>query len=332
MGRRTSIYLDDDLQAAVKASGVPLAELIRRGLTTANEATSSGTADSPEPKKTAATPLGAIGPGEPTPGTICMTPNCFQRDTRTYGLRNLPLCTACAHALQGQEYKRPGTERATRALRRGAALQALAPACPSARIRHMNTVVWTTLITATATVTASLGAVWIKSHFDDRTQARQTKQNRATAREEQQRQAYGELVKTARLALRNFYQLCMAYRADAPNIPAVEQAFSQTASLAADLNQAAALAELAGTPNGRQHARTIYDKARECAELFQAQELVFAANPPTDPATGKLLGPVNPGGTGKRRLFAEPNINRLIAEIETAIDQFIEAANTELGQ
>jgi hypothetical protein len=32
MGTRTSVYLDDGLQAAAKASGAPLAELIRRGL------------------------------------------------------------------------------------------------------------------------------------------------------------------------------------------------------------------------------------------------------------------------------------------------------------
>jgi hypothetical protein len=33
VGKRTSVYLSDDLAAAVEASGVPLAELIRRGLT-----------------------------------------------------------------------------------------------------------------------------------------------------------------------------------------------------------------------------------------------------------------------------------------------------------
>jgi hypothetical protein len=32
MGRRTSVYLDDALEAAVRASGVPVAELVRRGL------------------------------------------------------------------------------------------------------------------------------------------------------------------------------------------------------------------------------------------------------------------------------------------------------------
>ena len=50
-----------------------------------------------------------------------MAPGCFQRDTRTYGLRKLPLCTACAAALTGHTYWRelpPGAERITR---RGAA-------------------------------------------------------------------------------------------------------------------------------------------------------------------------------------------------------------------
>jgi hypothetical protein len=32
MGKRTSVYLSDDLDAAVKASGVALGELVRRGL------------------------------------------------------------------------------------------------------------------------------------------------------------------------------------------------------------------------------------------------------------------------------------------------------------
>jgi hypothetical protein len=32
MGKRTSVYLSDELSDAVKASGIPPAELIRRGL------------------------------------------------------------------------------------------------------------------------------------------------------------------------------------------------------------------------------------------------------------------------------------------------------------
>ncbi len=103
---------------------------------------------------------------------------------------------------------------------------------------HMTTVVWTTLITAVATVTASLGAIWLKGRYDDRAQARQAADARAAAREDQQRQAYGDLVTTARLALRNFRQLRIAYTAAAPDIPAVKDALSQTDSLAAEMNKA----------------------------------------------------------------------------------------------
>ena len=140
--------------------------------------------------------------------------------------------------------------------------------------QRMSPIVWTTLITAVATVTAALGAVWIKGHFDDRAQARQAEQARTAAQSDQRRQAYGELVTTARLALRNFRQLGLAYAAKTPDIPAVNEAFSQAASLAADMNKAAALAELVGSPSGRKHARAIYDKAKACADLLQVHELI----------------------------------------------------------
>ncbi len=116
-GERTSVYLAADLAAAVKASGQPLAELIRRGLT-------AGTAEAaPSAKNTLITssPLAALPDGEPSSGSLCMGPGCFQRDTRKYGLRELPLCTACAAALQGQTYKRDLPPGAARAIRRGAA-------------------------------------------------------------------------------------------------------------------------------------------------------------------------------------------------------------------
>jgi hypothetical protein len=73
------------------------------------------------PITTATPPLGAISQGEPSLGAICATPSCWQRDTRAYGLRNLPLCAACAAALQGYEYKRPTPPGAARLARRGAA-------------------------------------------------------------------------------------------------------------------------------------------------------------------------------------------------------------------
>ncbi len=118
MGQRSSLYLADDLAAAVKASGIPLAELVRRGL-------DAGTAEVPQSPAPgpAASPLGAIpatGPGEPSPGVICMGPGCWERNTSRYGLRKLPLCPACAAALEGKHYQRQAPPAAAR-LMRGAA-------------------------------------------------------------------------------------------------------------------------------------------------------------------------------------------------------------------
>lgn len=194
----------------------------------------------------------------------------------------------------------------------------------------MTAIVWTTLITGGATVSAALGAVWIKGHYDERAQARQAGQNRAAAREDQQRQAYSELVVTARLALRNFRQLRVAYMADAPDIPPVREALSETDSLAANMYRAAALAELVGSPAGRKHARAVHDKAKACADLFQSRELNLAAAPNT--VAGKLLGPAIPGGISKVIPFDEAKAKVLGDELSAAIDEFIETANTELGQ
>jgi hypothetical protein len=77
-GERTSVYLDDDVQAAVKASGVPLAELVRRGLGTA----AAAPAQAPAPAQAAASPAGplVLPPGEPCPGVACSGPGCWNRD------------------------------------------------------------------------------------------------------------------------------------------------------------------------------------------------------------------------------------------------------------
>ena len=82
MGQRTSVYLDDDLHTAAKASGVPLAGFVRCGL-----ATSTAPAEAQVP---AAAPLGTLDDGEPSPGVLCAGPGCFQRDIRKYGSASSP--------------------------------------------------------------------------------------------------------------------------------------------------------------------------------------------------------------------------------------------------
>jgi hypothetical protein len=118
-GQRSSVYLADDLAAAVKASGTPLAELVRRGL-----AHNAQPADQPADKHLVAQAAHssiAIGPGEPSPGVLCAGPGCFQRDTARYGLRRLVLCAACAAALQGQVHRREVPPGAARVIQRGTA-------------------------------------------------------------------------------------------------------------------------------------------------------------------------------------------------------------------
>jgi len=67
----------------------------------------------PAPKDTLTTSPSLTFPdGEPSPGVLCMGPGCLDRSTSRYGLRRLRLCRACAAALTGQTYQRPGAERA----------------------------------------------------------------------------------------------------------------------------------------------------------------------------------------------------------------------------
>ena len=98
-GERTSVYLAEDLAAAVKASGTSLAELVRRGLG----------ADEAQPTEPAASPVSTTSGlliGEPSPGVACMAPTCWERNTTRYGLRHVPICPADAAALEGRVYQR----------------------------------------------------------------------------------------------------------------------------------------------------------------------------------------------------------------------------------
>jgi hypothetical protein len=115
VGQRSSVYRADDLAAAVKASGQSLAELIRRGLTVGASETAQL---APGP---AALSLTVIADGEPSGGAICMTPGCWERNTAKYGLRQVPLCTACRAALEGRTHQREIPPSAARLMRRGAA-------------------------------------------------------------------------------------------------------------------------------------------------------------------------------------------------------------------
>jgi hypothetical protein len=123
----------DPAQARAKAEGASLAALMRAAiqryasgdLTSSAEPASQAypalTSHAQAASQGTAAAIAATGTGEPSPGAVCMGPGCWQRDTRKYGLRSLPLCTACTAALRDEAYKREIPPSAARIMRRGAA-------------------------------------------------------------------------------------------------------------------------------------------------------------------------------------------------------------------
>jgi hypothetical protein len=99
-GERTSVYLAADLAAAVKASGVPLAEPVRRGLaasTAAEPVVQTAAAHSDSPARVAASLAPSLTASR-VPLYRMLRPGLLEQDTARYGLHRLILCTACAAA------------------------------------------------------------------------------------------------------------------------------------------------------------------------------------------------------------------------------------------
>ena len=123
----------DPAQTRAKAEGASLGALMRAAVqryATGDLTSNAEPASQPHPSLTShaqgasqstAAAIAATGTGEPSPGVVCMGPGCWQRDNRKYGLRSLPLCPACAAALQGRTHQREIPPSAARLTRRGAA-------------------------------------------------------------------------------------------------------------------------------------------------------------------------------------------------------------------
>src|SRR5690349_22572377 len=104
--RRTA-RIEDDIwdpaQARAKTEGASLGALMRAAVQryASGDLTSNAQpASQPHPELTShgkaaghgtAAAIAASGTGEPSPGVVCMGPGCWERNTRKYGLRQLPL-------------------------------------------------------------------------------------------------------------------------------------------------------------------------------------------------------------------------------------------------
>jgi hypothetical protein len=86
VGKRTSVYLSDGLAAAVEASGVPLAELIRRGLAARTPGETRERAAPPHAIPTVTvTPMQPPLGQAPERGSMAPRPRCPHPGTRMIG-------------------------------------------------------------------------------------------------------------------------------------------------------------------------------------------------------------------------------------------------------
>lgn len=179
----------------------------------------------------------------------------------------------------------------------------------------MSTIVWTTLITATAAVTGSLGAVWIKGHFDDRTEVRKAKETSVAEVSGRRREAYAQLLTTARKALEQARLRQATFKSKGK----VDNDLILSPD---DLAQVVALAELLGSPQSQTHVRAIYDKATDLNRSFQLAMPAAAPHPGTSAETV----------SGPSRSRSDPDTPLpSTSELETAINSFVACVRPELG-
>lgn len=182
----------------------------------------------------------------------------------------------------------------------------------------MSTIVWTTLITAVAAVTGSLGVVLIKGHYDDRIDVRKAEETRAAevrkAKETsvaevsgRRREAYAQLLTTARKAL----EQARLRQATLKRTGKVDNDYILSPD---DLAQVVALAELLGSPQSRPHVLAIYDKATALNHSY-----LQLATPATSPHPG------TPAETDSGTPLPSTS------ELETAINSFVGTVRPELG-
>jgi hypothetical protein len=182
----------------------------------------------------------------------------------------------------------------------------------------MSTIVWTTLITAVATVTGSLGAIWLKGLYDDKTQARQAEdagrrdeQASAAAISDRQRDAYAGLLGTARYWLSAALEIQQEFE----GLPK-DTKIDRSRILVQELTQAVARVELVGTDAARSGAETVYNKAI-------AAGLVFAHYAGLR-AEAKKTGSHIPE-------FDNPGASEAIGALEAEIQSFLECVRREQG-
>jgi hypothetical protein len=180
----------------------------------------------------------------------------------------------------------------------------------------MSTVVWTTLITAAATVAAALGAVWTRGHFDDRAEARKAREASLAEVSERRRNAYASLLTTAR----EFLTEARRRQASIETTGDPRSAdFAESRDLVADVTSA----ELLGSARAHPYIRAINETALDFIDFYWR---IYGSPEPDaqtpDPAEIPVGLPLAvDSATAAAKALA----------LEEAINSFVEAVRPELG-
>lgn len=120
-------------------------------------------------------------------------------------------------------------------------------------------------------VVAGMSGGFGGAFLETRNEQRRARQARTDAHTDKQCDAYAAVVVAARLYLRNARQRTILYSrpGDLPYEPTTQNVLVATDTLSTDLNQAAVVVQLIGSPAAREYVQAVEDAARHSAELFQ---------------------------------------------------------------
>jgi hypothetical protein len=172
---------------------------------------------------------------------------------------------------------------------------------------------WGTLIIVAGPVTASLGAVVAKGHYDLRRDRQRADRKDLVGQAARRQDAFTDLLLTARVALRNYRTIRIAYVTNLFSDPALKAALERTDAVTEDLQRAVAVVEYVA-PDVRIAAKRVNDAAASVVYIYSERSLELRL------ATALT----SPGPAGSFDIGAAQSA---IAEFTTAIDAFLDAAH-----
>ena len=171
---------------------------------------------------------------------------------------------------------------------------------------------WETLIIVAGPVTASLGAVAAKGRYDlKRDQQRADRKDKA-AQAARRQQAFTDLLLTARVALRNYRTIRIAYVTHLFSDPALKVALERTDAVTEDLQRAVALVEYVA-PDARAAAKTVNDTAAKVVQMYSERSLEIRLT------SSASVAPTEP--------FDIDAAQAALAQLSAAIDAFLDAVH-----